>query len=120
MSRDSGTITWEDFEAVELRIGTIVEAETFPAARVPAYKLLVDFGPEIGLRRSSARITDLYTPEGLVGRQVVGVTNFPPKQIGPMMSEALVTGFYRDDGSVVLAVPDPAVSDGLPNGARLG
>lgn len=109
------TIDWAEFEAVELRVGTIVAAEEFPEARHPAYRLTVDFGPEVGRKRSSARITDLYTPAELVGRQVVAVTNFPPKQIGPMRSEVLVTGFYRDDGAVVLAVPERAV----PNGSRL-
>lgn len=106
------TISWDQFEAVELRVGTVVEAEEFPEARIPAYKLTVDFGEEIGLRRSSARVTDLYSPEELVGKQVVGVTNFPPKQIGPMRSEVLVTGFYRDDGAVVLAVPEREVANG--------
>ena len=109
------TIEWSDFERVELRVGTIVEAEEFPEARKPAYKLLIDFGEEIGLRKSSAQITDIYPREELVGRQVVGVVNFPPKQIGPMRSECLVTGFHREDGAVVLARPDSAV----PNGAKL-
>ena len=110
------TISWDDFEAVELRVGTVISAEVLAQARVPAYVLVVDFGPEVGLKKSSARIAHLYAAEDLVGRQVVGVTNFPPKQIGPMRSEALITGFYREDGSVVLAVPDRAVA----NGARLG
>ncbi|MEN8820205.1 MAG: tRNA-binding protein [Abyssibacter sp.] len=110
------TITWDDFERVELRVGTIVAAERFPEARRPAYRLQVDFGAEIGLRKSSAQITDLYDCETLIGKQVVGVVNFPPKQIGPMRSECLVTGFYRDDGAVVLAVPDQPVA----NGAKLG
>jgi tRNA-binding protein len=83
---------------------------------VPAYRLTTDFGPTIGVLKSSARLTDLYAPEDLVGRQVVGVVNFPPKQIGPMMSECLITGFYRDDGSIVLAIPEREV----PNGAKLG
>jgi tRNA-binding protein len=108
-------IQWSDFERVELRAGTIVSAEVFPQARVPAYKLLVDFGPEIGQKKSSAQITDLYEPGDLVGKQVVAVVNFPPKQIGPFMSECLVTGFHRDDGSVVLTSVDSEV----PNGARL-
>ena len=109
------TIDWDDFEKVELRVGTIVEVKDFPEARKPAYKLKIDFGDEIGLRKSSAQITDIYTGEDLLGRQIVGVVNFPAKQIGPMRSECLVTGFHREDGAVVLARPDSAV----PNGARL-
>lgn len=109
-------IDWAQFEQVELRVGTIVKAEPFPEARKAAYKLEVDFGPDIGLRRSAAQITVHYAPEQLLGRQVVGVVNFPPKQIGPVRSECLVTGFYREDGSVVLCVPDKAV----PNGSKLG
>jgi tRNA-binding protein len=108
-------IEWNDFERVELRAGTIVSAEPFPEARVPAYKLLVDFGPDIGQRKSSAQITDLYDPAELIGKQVVAVVNFPPKQIGPFMSECLVTGFHREDGKVVLACVDSDV----PNGAKL-
>mgnify|MGYP001279232707 CR=1 FL=1 len=110
------SITWDDFERVELRVGTIVAAEPFPEARRPAYRLQVDFGTEVGVRKSSAQITDLYDCDALVGKQVVGVVNFPPKQIGPMRSECLITGFYRDDGAVVLAVPDQPVA----NGAKLG
>ncbi len=110
------TISWEQFQAVELRAGTITAAEPFPEARRPAYKLTVDFGPELGERRSSAQLTERYEVAALVGRQVLAVVNFPPKQIGPMRSECLVTGFYTDDGSVVLAVPDQPVH----NGARLG
>jgi len=108
-------IEWNDFEKVELRVGTIVEVFDFPEARKPAYKLTIDFGDGIGLRKSSAQITDLYTREELVGRQIVAVVNFPPKQIGPVRSECLVTGFHREDGAVVLARPDSEV----PNGARL-
>ena len=106
-------ISWEDFQKIELRIGTILEVEEFPEARKPAWKLTVDFGDEIGVRRASAQITDLYTEENLVGKQVLGVTNFPPKQIGPFMSECLVTGFVQGDRSVVLAVPDKPVANGL-------
>lgn len=107
-------ITFDDFLNVELRVGTIIRAEPFPEARKPAYRLWVEFeGGQV--KRSSAQITALYAPEDLVGRQVVCVTNFPPKQIGPWMSEVLVTGFHREDGSVVLCVPDTVV----PNGTRL-
>ncbi|HDI60255.1 MAG TPA: tRNA-binding protein [Desulfobacteraceae bacterium] len=109
-------ITWQDFEAVELRAGTVVRVEDFPEARQPAYKITVDFGAGIGLRKTSARITDLYTKEELTGRQIIGVVNFPPKQIGPVRSEFLLTGFYREDGAVVIAVPERPV----PNGAKLG
>lgn len=109
------TIEWDDFEKVEIRVGTIVEAEDFPEARKPAYKLRIDFGAEIGQRKSSAQLTDLYRREDLVGRQVVAVVNFPPKQIGPVRSECLVTGFAREDGAIVLIGPDSAV----PDGARL-
>ncbi len=109
------TIEWSDFERVSLMAGTVISAEAFPEARRPAYKLVVDLGPEVGRRKSSAQITELYTPDELVGRQVIAVVNFPPKQIGPFVSECLVTGFHRDDGKVVLAAIDKVV----PNGARL-
>ncbi len=109
-------INWSDFERVELRVGTIVEVEDFPEARVPAYKVKADFGAGIGVKKSSAQVTDLYRREELLGKQIVGVVNFPPKQIGPVRSEFLLTGFYREDGSVVLAVPERPVT----NGAKLG
>lgn len=109
------TISWADFEKVELRVGTIVSVEDFPEARKPAFNLKVDFGAEIGVKKSSAQITDLYGKEDLIGRQVLAVINFPPKQIGPARSECLVTGFQQEDGAVVLARPDSEV----PNGAKL-
>lgn len=109
-------ISWNEFAAVELRVGTIVEVEDFPEARKPAYIVKADFGPEIGVRKASAQITAHYSKAELVGKQIVGVVNFPPKQIGPMRSEFLLTGFYRDDGSVIIAVPEREVA----NGARLG
>lgn len=104
----------DDVERIHLAVGTIVRAEPFPEARIPAYKLWVDIG-DGALRQSSARITHHYTPEGLVGRQVLCVCNLPPRQVGPFRSDVLVTGFYRPDGSVILAVPDTTV----PNGTRL-
>lgn len=109
------TLQWDDFTKMELRVGRIVHAEVFEKARRPAYILRIDFGPEIGTRKSSAQITELYTPENLVGRLVVAVTNFPPKQIGSIMSECLVTGFHNEDGAVALCVPDQTV----PLGTRL-
>ena len=109
------TLSWEEFSKIELRIGRITQAEVFEKARRPAYVLQVDFGPEIGVRKSSAQITELYEPATLVGRLVVAVTNFPPKQIGPIMSECLVTGFHNEDGAVALCVPDQDV----PLGTRL-
>lgn len=109
------TISWNDFEKVELRVGTIVSVEFFPEARNPAYKLKVDFGADVGVLRSSAQVTELYTRDELLGKQVLAVVNFPPKQIGPFRSECLVTGLHNNDGAVVLAVPDGAV----PNGSKL-
>ncbi len=109
-------ISWSDFERVELRAGTVLDVETFPEARQPAWKLSIDFGTAIGVLKSSAQITTLYDQQKLVGRQVLAVVNFPRKQIGPFMSECLVTGFAREDGAIVLVGPDEPV----PNGARLG
>jgi len=108
-------ISWDDFEKVELRIGTIIEAKEYPEARTPAYKLKVDFGSGIGIKRSSAQITKHYQLEELVGRQVVCVVNFPPRQIGKFMSEVLVTGFADENGDIVLT----AVGKKVPNGAKL-
>jgi tRNA-binding protein len=108
-------IAFDDFLKVELRVGRVVSAEVFEAAHQPAYVLHVDFGGELGVRKSSAQITEHYQPRELVGRLVVAVVNFPPKQIGPLMSECLVTGFHDDDGAVRLCMPDGDV----PLGARL-
>ncbi|MFZ0486195.1 MAG: tRNA-binding protein [Arenicellales bacterium] len=109
------TISWDDFERVKLCVGTIIRVEDFPEAHKPAYKVTVDFGPEIGELKTSARIADLYTKEELQGRQILGVVNFPTKQIGPVRSQFLLTGFHQEDGHVVIAVPERKV----PNGARL-
>ena len=109
------TITWQDFEKVQLRAGTIIEVNDFPKARKPAFKLLIDFGSEIGVKRSSAQITKLYTKEELLGKQIICVTNFPPRQIADFMSEVLTTGFILEDGEVVLSEPQQKV----PNGSLL-
>lgn len=108
-------ISWADFAKVELRVGRIIRAELFPEARKPAYKLQIDFGADIGVRNSSAQITDLYQPKDLVGRLIVAVINLPPKQIGPIKSECLVTGFYNANGQVSLCCPQHEV----PLGAKL-
>lgn len=108
-------IEWNDFIKVELRVGRVLSAQPFPQARKPAYILQVDFGADIGVRKSSAQVTTLYQPDELIGRLVVAVVNFPAKQIGPLMSECLVTGFHDADGNVALCVPDRDV----PLGTRL-
>lgn len=108
-------IEWDDFIKVEMRVGQIVQAEVFEKARRPAYILHVDFGEEIGIKKSSAQITQLYQPETLIGKKVVAVINFPKKQIGPIQSECLVTGFHNADGHVALCVPDQDV----PLGTKL-
>lgn len=111
----SEQISYADFERVDIRSGTIVEAREFPEARKPAYILIIDFGPEIGVKKSSAQITRHYTPETLVGRQVMAVVNFPPRQIGPVRSEVLTLGFEDEEGQIVLALTERRV----PNGRKL-
>ena len=111
----SEQINYDDFLRVDIRVGTIVDVKDFPEARKPAFKLTIDFGPEVGVKRSSAQITTHYSKDQLVGRQVAGVVNFPPRQIGPFMSEVLTVGFADDSGQVVLISPDLPV----PNGGRL-
>jgi tRNA-binding protein len=111
----SEAISYDDFLKVDIRAGTIVEAREFPEARKPAYILVIDFGPEIGTKKSSAQITVHYTPEALIGRQVLGVVNFPPRQIGPVRSEVLTLGFEDEGGAIVLA----AIERKVPNGKRM-
>ena len=105
-------ITWEEFLKVEIRVGTIIEINDFPEAIKPAYKIKVDLGEQFGIKQSSAQITDLYSKEDLINKQVVVVVNFPPKKIGSFISECLITGFYRNDKIVVVAVPDKSISNG--------
>ncbi len=109
------SLTWDEFEKVEIRVGTILEALDFPEARRPAYKLKIDLGPELGIKWSSSQITKHYTKEELVGKRVLCVCNFPPKQVGPFMSEVLTTGMYDENGDVVI----PTVEKPIQNGARL-
>jgi tRNA-binding protein len=108
-------VEFADFEKVDIRVGTIIEVEPFPEARKPAFKLKIDFGAALGVKKSSAQITQHYTPEALLGRQVAAVVNFPPRQIGPFMSEVLTLGFPDADGGVVLIGP----SQSVPNGGKL-
>jgi tRNA-binding protein len=109
------TISYEDFEKVDIRVGTIIQVDNFPEARKPAFKLTIDFGPEIGTRKSSAQITKHYTKDELIGKQVMGVVNFPPKQIGPFISESLTLGIPDGEGGVVLIMPTTTV----PNGGKM-
>ena len=104
--------TFQDLQRLDIRAGTVLRCERFPEARKPAYKLWIDFGPDVGEKRSSAQLTDFYEPEELVGRQVLGVVNFPSRQIGPFVSEVLTLGVYVEDGKVVLIAPDRRVPDG--------
>jgi|TARA_B110000003_G_scaffold175511_1_gene175030 tRNA-binding protein len=115
MTDSINNLSWAEFGRIDLRVGTVVAAEFFKEAIKPAIKLSIDFGADIGIKKSSAQITDHYDPEVLIGKQVAAVVNFPKKQIGPIMSECLVTGFVQDDGSIILAVPDKKAA----NGSRL-
>lgn len=113
MKPETNTLTWEEFEKTEMRVGIIIQANDFPEARKPAYQLTIDFGTEIGIRKSSAQITKRYAKEDLVGKQIVAVVNFPKKQIGKFMSECLVLGAVGEEGDVILLAPDFKVENGL-------
>lgn len=106
------TISWEDFEKIDMRVGQVISIEDFPKARKPAYKMQIDFGPEIGIKRSSAQVTHHYTKESLLNKQVIAVVNFPPKQIGNFISECLVMGIYDENNNVILLQPERPVSNG--------
>ena len=108
-------VSFDQFLDVDIRVGTIITVEDFPEARKPAIKMQIDFGPDIGIKKSSAQITDLYTPDQIIGKQVAAVVNFPPRQIGPIMSEVLTLGFPNEDGAIVLFSPD----NDIPDGSRL-
>ncbi|MFL5787025.1 MAG: tRNA-binding protein [Flavisolibacter sp.] len=110
------TITWNDFEKIDIRAGTVIEVNTFPKAKKPAYQLSIDFGNEIGIKQSSAQITHFYKPEDIKGKQVIAVINFPPKQIANFVSECLVLGVYNENNDVVLLQPDKKISNGLKIG----
>ena len=112
MDSKSKYITWDEFQKVEIRVGTIIEVKDFSEAVKPAYQIKVDLGEEIGIKQSSAQITDLYSKENLIGKRVMVVTNLPPKKVGPFISECLITGFYRRNKNVVLAVPDDEIENG--------
>jgi tRNA-binding protein len=105
-------ITWDDFEKIDMRVGIVTDVKPFPEARRPAYRVWIDFGGTLGIKRSSAQITERYRPESLIGRQVVAVVNFPPKQIGPFVSEVLMLGAYAETGEVILLAPDSPVAPG--------
>ena len=108
-----GNITWDEFKKIEIRVGTIIEVKDFPEAIKPAYQIKVDLGEQIGIKQSSAQITDLYSKVELINKQVLVVVNFPPKKIGSFISECLITGFYRNDNKVVLAITDKSISNGV-------
>lgn len=119
MTKQTHTLSFDDFLKVDIRVGTIIEVQDFPEARKPAYKLKIDFGEEIGVKKSSAQITKNYSKDDLLGKKVCAVVNFPEKQIGPFLSECLTLGFSDDNGDVILACPDKSFADNCSNGSRL-